>query len=605
MSSLKKYFLPAVAALSASALILSTFSRAQLPPPPSAPAPRPDAVVVGAGIAGLSAAIELAQGGAHVTVIDMSSIFGGHAVMATGDLCMVGTTFQESQGIHDTPDLAYNDIMKWGEDANAPWVRYYVDHSRHDLYDWIVELGMTFDNFITPTGNSVPRTHRTHNRGLGLVSPIYRACLHNPSITFVWNTRLDRLLTADRRVTGVAATNVRTGKPVEFSARVVVLATGGFQSNLDVVRANWPANLPFPEHLLAGSGINSLGSALAIAKTAGASVTRLDHQWNYITGLPDPRFPGTPRGLNAHADESIWVNADGKRFLPELISAKLGLPILLQQKGATYWSIFDEPQKRDFWVAGSGWEDFAVIDQLIFSNSDLVKSAATIEELAAKSGLPAAALAATLKHYNEMVDAGTDTDFTRFGPGKKFKPKTIRTPPFYAVQFFPLTRKSMGGVVIDLSCRVLDAEQHIIPGLYAAGELAGLAGINGKAPLEGTFLGPSIITGRVAGRAALTEFGLKPGPDHAPPSGPADPIAPNPLATTELCLKCHELPKLLAESRPGYWHFEKVHRVVVAKNFECTKCHTELTPTYLPETHKINRLVQVQVCVTCHQGEEH
>jgi len=131
----------------------------------------PDAIVVGSGIAGLSAAYEPAKGGAKVSDIDMASVFGGHAVMATGDLCLVATPFQEAQGIKDSPDLAYQDFMKWGDDANPEWVRYYVDHSRTEVYDWLTSLGVTFEKLVLPAGNSVKRTHRTKGRGISLVSP--------------------------------------------------------------------------------------------------------------------------------------------------------------------------------------------------------------------------------------------------------------------------------------------------------------------------------------------------------------------------------------------------------------------------------------------------
>jgi flavocytochrome c len=587
------------------ALLLATLPSCKKQSAQSSGAPtRVNAVVVGGGIAGLSAALELAQGGAQVVIVDMASIFGGHAVMATGDLCIVGTPFQEAKGIHDTPELAFKDFTTWGEDADPEWVRTYVNTSRREIYDWVTQMGVTFETFATPAGNSVLRTHRTKGRGLALVSAIYGACARNPNITFLWNTKVDRLLGSGKRVTGIAATNVRSGASVEIRADVVVLATGGFQSNLDMVRRNWPSGLPFPERMLVGSGMNSVGSGHELAREVGAALTRLDHQWNYITGLPDPRYPGGKRGLNAIDFDSVWVNADGKRFLAEKTSTKFGFPILAKQKGTTYWSIFDEPAKKTFWIAGSDWADFKVIDRLIFGDKNLVKSAGTLEELAALVGLPPAALGQTIRRYNELVAKGTDDDFGRFGPGKTFKPQKIATPPFYAVQFFPLTRKSMGGVAIDGACHVVDARRQVIGGLFAAGELTGLAGINGKAGLEGTFLGPSIVTGRVAGRAALAELGRPPGPGHAVAGPPEPPIEPNPGMGTALCLSCHDLPKLVATPRTGYWHFERVHTKVLAEKFECAKCHAELSQTLVPAGHRINRVAQVRVCMTCHKGED-
>ncbi len=561
----------------------------------------PDALVVGSGIAGLSAAYELARGGARVLVVDMASVFGGHAVMATGDLCLVATPYQESQGVHDSPDLAYRDFMTWGEDPNPEWVRYYVDHSRSEVFDWITSLGVSFETLILPAGNSVKRTHRTKGRGIGLVSPIFAEAARRPNVSFSWHTRVDRLLVEQGKVVGAATTDVRSGTSREVRARVTVLATGGFQSNLEMVRAAWPGELPFPEHFLVGSGINSTGTGHTLARAAGAELTRLDHQWNYITGMPDPRYPGTDRGLHAVNPDSIWVNAEGKRFIAERSSTKLGMPVLLRQKGATYWSIFDERTKHSFWIAGSDWGSFETIERLIFADPKLVKTAPTLEQLAALTGLPAKALRETVSHFNALVERGVDDDFQRFGPGKDFKPKRIEHAPFYATQFYPLTRKSMGGVAIDLSGRVLDAAKHPIPGLYAAGELTGVGGLNGKAALEGTFLAPSIVTGRVAGRAALAEVG-----ERAAPEPRALPQAPPPPAEQprEMCLACHQLPQLVTQQRAGYWHFEKVHGVVLRENFACSKCHSELGPGFDPTTHHIDRLAQPRVCTTCHSGEE-
>ncbi|HTM46745.1 MAG TPA: FAD-dependent oxidoreductase [Polyangiaceae bacterium] len=595
-------------------LLLSQSRQGSVQPKPivstETPIPEWDVIVVGSGIAGLSAAYELGIGGADVLVTDMASVFGGHAVMATGDLCLVGTPYQEAHGIKDTPDLAYQDFVAWGEDPDLDWVRYYVNHSKEEIYDWVTGMGVTFETFATPAGNSVKRTHRTKGRGIGLVTPVFQECARRSNISFRLNTKTDRLLTRDGRVVGVATTNTRTLEQQELYADAVILATGGFQSNLDMVREAWPKNAPFPPRFLIGSGINSMGSGHKIAHEIGADLVRMDHQWNYITGLPDPRFPGSERGLNALNPDSVWVNAEGKRFIAEKTSAKFGFPILMKQKGATYWSIFAENTKHSFWIAGSDWSSFDAIEKQIFSNPALVKSASTIEELADKVGLPKAQLRATIDHYNEMVERGVDDEFGRFGPDKPFKPKPVLEPPFYAVQFFPLTRKSMGGVAIDTSGHVVDGNKRVIPGLYAAGELTGLAGINGKAGLEGTFIGPSIITGRVAGRSALADLNARrpaPEPQSLPqkaaaPTGESAPS--NGESTVAQCMTCHQLPDLISKPRPGYWHFEKVHNVVLSRQYDCMKCHAELGPSYDAAHHHIDHLGQSLVCPTCHSGED-
>src|ERR1041384_956564 len=106
--------------------------------------PPTDVLIIGAGMAGLSAALAAANGGANVVVIDMASVFGGHAVMAGGDVTIVDTPMQRKQNIKDSPDLAYEDFMRWGVDNNSQWVRYYVEHSREDIYDFLVGLGVNF-----------------------------------------------------------------------------------------------------------------------------------------------------------------------------------------------------------------------------------------------------------------------------------------------------------------------------------------------------------------------------------------------------------------------------------------------------------------------------
>lgn len=556
---------------------------------------RSDVIVVGAGISGLSAALELARGGAAVTVIDMSSVFGGHAVMSQGSLSIVGSPVQEAAGIHDTPALATQDFLKFGEDADAAWVAYYVENSRREIYDWVTELGVRFEGVASSPGNSVDREHQPAGRGIGLVTPIYRECLEQPGVRFVWNTRVDQLLTDGGRVTGVLARNLRTEKEDRFHAGSIILATGGFQSNLHMVREFWPAEFRFPERILVGSGRNSVGSGHKLAESAGGELVKMDHQWNYFTGIPDPRYPGTNRGLSAANMYGIIVNAEGRRFANLHGWAKAVMPALLEQKQVTLWFIFDEASKPFFVVSGSDWANFKKVEQQILNNPELVQSAGTLEQLAEKSGLPAQNLVETVRRYNELVKRGVDDDFHRFGPDRpafsnKASPPLL-TPPFYAMQAFPLTRKSMGGVAIDLKCRVLDKQKQPIPGLYAVGELTGLAGINGKAALEGTFLGPCIVTGRVAARSILV------GLNRPHPQDPKE----SPDAAR--CATCHDIPRQLAKPRPGYWHFEHVHRVGLGRGTDCRTCHAELAP-YRADSHRINPQALAATCVHCHVARE-
>lgn len=551
-----------------------------------------DVIVVGAGISGLAAALDLGRGGAKVTVVDMSSVFGGHAVMSQGSISIIGTPTQERAGIHDSPDLAFQDIHRWGEDPATNWVRYYVDHSRREIYDWLDELGVRFSEVLSSSGNSVPREHQPVGRGIGLVTPIYRACLDLSNINFVWNSKVEQLLTDDGHVIGVLVRDMRSGNERKLRAKAVILATGGFQSNLDMVREFWPAEFRFPERILAGSGRHSIGIGHQMAQAVGGELVHMDYQWNYFTGLPDPRYPGTNRGLNATNLRGILVNDEGRQFANFHGWAKEVMPLLLEQKNATCWCIFDEASKPFFVVSGSDWGDFKQVDKLILQNPDLVKKADTLERLAELSGLPPKNLLETVARYNQLVEQGEDTDFGRFGPGKpvfsnKASPK-IAHPPYYAMQTFPLTRKSMGGVAIDLQSRVLDKQKRPIPGLYAVGELAGLAGINGKAALEGTFLGPCIVTGRVAARSLLKELE----------------IPTKPVTTGESrCAACHDIPDLLSQARAGYWHFDKVHRATTDRGLDCRNCHSELTP-YREDAHRIHPQSLAASCVTCHIAQE-
>lgn len=567
-----------------------------------------DIVVVGSGISGLSAAWEAGQTGARVQVIDMWSIFGGHGVASGGVLNIVGTPLQESRGVNDNPELAYNDFMTWGEDPNPEWVRYYVNNSKKLIHDWLTNMGIEFTDIGRNPGNTVPRVHRTQGAGLALVTAIYRECLKYPNITFVWNHKVTNLVRENNRIVGVETQNVRNGKLQVIRASSTILATGGFQSNVNMVREFWPENLKFPERLLLSAGIDAMGSGLELAQKVGAKLDYLDHQWNYSSGIPDPRYPGTDRGLFARSSAAIWVNLDGKRFVNESDSVKVTTPAVINQKTSSYWAIFDAVGLEQLAVRGTtGWKDPQ--KTLLEQYPHVIPSASSIENLAQIIGLAPDSLKTTVDRYNYMVDQGEDKDFERFGssssPTKDLlrqyhNPAKIEKPPFYALHTFAVTRKSMGGVLIDPSARVLDTMGKAIPGLYGVGEVTGFGQINGKAGLEGTFLGPAIVTGRVGGQEALASFEAE-GKRSTRKStrALARSSYTNNSTKNEVCLDCHPVPKLIATKRSGYLHFERAHGIVLERNDQCVQCHGEFNP--VPTiSHQFDRLAQVENCILCH-----
>jgi len=564
-----------------------------------------DVVIVGAGISGLSAALEAARHGATVHVLDMASVFGGHAVMAEGGVSIVDSPMHRAAGLKDSVEQGYRDFVTWGKDLNEAWARHYVENASTEVFAWLRRLGVEFAEIRVTPGNSVPRFHVAVGRGLGLVGPIYRACLDQPNITFTWNTQVTRLHVAEGRISGLETKHTRSGSVDQFSARAVILATGGFQSNLALLREHWSKDFDFPARLLLGSGKYSTGLGHALAQDAGAQFMHLDYHWVYPFGLPDPRDPTGRRGLNSRNTAALWVNAHGRRFVNEIISPNLSLPEVLRQPGGTYWAIFDEGAKRYFWISGTDWREFATIERLIFSNANVVKSASTLTALAEVVGLPVQALKETIARYNEFVSLGDDSDYGRFGPSsEQFRGKTVQVqtpprrieqPPFYSVQYFPLTRKNNGGVKVDLSCRVLASGDTPISGLYAVGELTGSGGMNGKAALEGVWLGPGVLMGRVAGKAAATAGTGR--TNNASPSGTA--IAAPIVAEAKNCIDCHRMDELLTTPRAGYWHFEKVHGAVRQTQQACVDCHSEMAPTP-SRAHRVNPLVRAASCSSCH-----
>lgn len=562
-----------------------------------------DVLVVGAGIGGLSAAYEAGRGGARVVVAEMNSVFGGNGVLSEGGLMIVDTPLQREQGLADSPELAERDILEWGEDADPEWARILARDSRREIYDWLSSLGVKFFAVRPQAGNHVPRFHENTEKGLGLLRAIYRECASDPHIQFWWNTRIESLSWNGRQVAGARGVNVRSGAPVHFRAGSVILATGGFQGNEKFVRAHWRKGWPQPERILLGASPNSAGLGLRMGEIIGAATHRLDHQWHYPFGVPDPRLPGENRAVSVRNLNAIWVNAQGERFVNEWKGSRYTVEAVVRQRPATYWMIFDADGVAELRYSGTDWSDPARAKRLLVDNAAITRSAPSWEELAKLSGLPVDHLRATIERYNGMVAAGEDVDFQRFGkqalpPWLQVfpvpAPRALTRPPFYAMQAFPMTRKSMGGLRIDTDCRVLAVTGRPISGLLAVGEVAGLGGVNGKAGLEGTFLGPSLIQGRRAGRFVTGRRTA-----HAMQPVAAVPAPPQPAEDDNLlCEVCHTAPMALFAKLPGYRHFARSHQAAAERGLTCRRCHAEIE--LVPWRHRAADAVRTASCSECH-----
>jgi len=565
-----------------------------------------DIIVVGAGIAGLSAAIDAATAGARVVIVDMNSVFGGHGIQS-GGVAFVDSPMQQAMGYADTPEQAFADWSDWTVDGNAEWTRFYAEHSRELLYDWLTGLGVTFDRVRPSHGNSIPRFHMTHRRGLNLTRPIFLEALRYSNIDFRWNSVAEHLVKDGDRVVGVEGLDYRAGQRFELRGRTVILATGGFQSNIQMVKAHWRSDLPAPGPVYSMSGHNSRGRGHRMAEEAGAALVHLDRQYNGYAIVPDMLGLDEARGYYGGNARSIWVNKNGERFVTELGIDRYVFDKVMQQQPEGHWAIYDADDKDGFRLNGPYFVsadavDIEKIQRLAVENPAITKKADTLAELAALIGVPPQALETTIAHYNALVANGQSTDVDGLPPEDPPPVFTIDTPPYYATKLYPMANKSAGGVSIDMQTHALDADGNPVPGLHAAGELTGSAGMNGLNGLDGMFTGPSMMTGRIAGRTAAAELKAQPGWLPVEYTRHADDWAAT--ASTAVAftptLGPDDVRAMLASTRDGYWHFERVHNLVLERGYACTQCHAPDAAPFYAAVTRSDRAVQTRICDACH-----
>ena len=485
-----------------------------------------DVVVVGAGGAGMTAAITAAGEGKSVVILESQSMVGGNSVRATGGMNAGKTVYQdenefgESAGVEktlktaaekyadnetitalaktvseqwaayqanptgyfDSVELMELDTMIGGKGINDPELVETLCANSADAIDWLDEHGITLHNVSSFGGASVKRIHRPVNAEGKTVSvgsymiPLLQENCEKAGVKMMLDTTATEILTdANGAAAGIKATG-STGETVTVNAKAVVLTTGGFGANLDMVVKYKPELKGFMTTNAAGIQ----GQGIEMAEAIGAATVDMDQIQIHPTVEANTAALIT-EGLRG--DGAILINEEGQRFIDEVGTRDVVSAAEIAQTGSYSWLVVDQAM-----VDAS-----SVIQGYI--KKGYTVTGETYEELGKAMGVDAAAFAETMDKWNGYVEAKNDPDF-----GRTSFANPLNTAPYYAVKVTAGVHHTMGGLKINANTEVLNEKGEVIPGLFAAGEVTG--GVHGANRLGGNAVADFTVFGRIAGAAA-------------------------------------------------------------------------------------------------------
>ena len=451
-----------------------------------------DVVVIGAGGAGLVAAIEAKNNGAkNVIVLEKMAFAGGNTLISGGEYAAPNNWVQVKKGLKDSNDAFYNDILKGGDNEGDPkLVRVLADNALSGA-EWLKDyINMTFeDRQMFFGGHSVERSLVPQGAtGVEMISKLL-AKAEKLNIPVLYETPATELIVDKGRVTGVKA--VSEDKEYTFLAKDgVILATGGFGSNLEM-RVKY--NKDVDENILSTNTVGITGDGITMAEKIGAQLEDMPFIQTYPTCDPISGallYFGDVRLVGG----SILVNQEGKRFVEELERRDVISMAIKNQTGNAAYQFCDEAQVKLSGVA----EHHADEVNYLFNNKLLVK-ADTIKEAADFFGIDAAELEKTVAKYNQYAKDGKDLEFNKRGKLTPFEAKG----PFYIMKAVPAVHHTMGGVKIDENARVINTKGEVIKGLYGAGEVTG--DIHGTNRLGSDAIADITVFGRIAGQNVVKD----------------------------------------------------------------------------------------------------
>ena len=451
-----------------------------------------DVVIVGAGGAGLTAAVRANQAGAKVLVLEKMSFVGGNSLKASGGMNAAGTKFQEALGITDSGvrELV-EDTMNGGHMINDLALVVTMSENSSDAVDWLESIGAPLPK-VAATGGTVHKyLHSPEDGspvGAYLVAKLNEE-VEKQGIQVMLNTKATEILTDEGCAVGVKAEDAE--HEYTINAHAVILATGGFGSNFELMTSFNPslANAVTTNHP------GATGDGILMAEAIGAATVDMDRIQLHPTVYQETSTLVSEKMRSLGA---ILVNQEGKRFCNDLSTRDAVSAAELEQTGGYAYIIFDQN----------------LVDQnksaKEYISKGMTSTGETYEELAKNMGLEGDAVAAfeeTMATWNEAVATGEDKEFGR----NNGMDADLSTAPYYAIKIAPGIHHTMGGIKIDTATQVLDTEGNVIPGLYAAGETTG--GVHGGNRIGGNAVCDFVVFGRIAGEkaAAYAEtFALQP-----------------------------------------------------------------------------------------------
>lgn len=422
-----------------------------------------DVVVVGAGGAGMTAAIHAAQAGKSVILLEKLGFPGGTSCFSIESMGASESGVHKALGTPVTMDQMYQNYVKANPNG-IPEAFDVLAHNNGAAVDWLRSIGAMLT--VTANGSSVASSREAGKLGLVIISALSAEC-EKSGVDLRLNSRATELVTSGGAVTGVKVEN-DAGTYV-ISTKSVVLATGGFGANNEMVSQYVPELKGYQS----SCSVGATGDGQNMAAAAGAQLRNMDYirvNFTYHT-QPNGYYYYMGSLFNTGA---IFVNDAGKRFVNDQGGYGVGMKVVAQ--GGSGWAIFDNS------IVSSMQDVREYMELGLFEQAD------SIEALAQKIGVDPAALSDTVKTYQGYVAAGKDEEF-----GRPMVNMTFDEGPYYACRMTCRVQGTFGGIATNVDTQVLTADGSVIPGLYAAGECASV-GTWGANPVA-----VNLVFGKIAG----------------------------------------------------------------------------------------------------------